>query len=667
MPARYTLRTQFGLHQRPEDILPGLMDLCRHGRIDEVMLFLFAEEYNNGHETLAEIEAWLAWTRPVQKALRDAGLRLSVNPWHSLLHVDRGRTLKPDQPWQTMQDQHGRACTAVVCPLDPAWRAYYAQSLARYAAEDFEVIWIDDDIRYHNHGDLDWGGCFCPLHIAAFNQHTGLAVSRAELVRACTAPGIPHPWRAQWLDLWESQHLELIASWRDLVEAHGKRLGLMSSLPEQHGAEGRRWGDWWKALSSGPVWHRPHFWPYAETTAPALTLALNTLDQNRSIQPPGVESGPEIECIPYGQWNKPFRQIAAQLVAAQAFGSTHLQLSLYDHMGNDPADEPARADFLHDWKPTLNWLADLFHPSLRTHGVSLPWSEDMGRNLHTKKGGAWSELVCPGRGWAGWLGAAGVATSVHAEGAVVALAGPGVRSFSDAALKEWLARGVLLDGEAARILDERGFSAYTGLSDIRTITQQDVVYATECCTHPLFTRRPGAQLSVNSEFFTAFGQHLIQGTLAPSTLEITELRGPRQERCGHGALAYANTLGGRVAIMPWNADTLPCMNTLRADQLARILAWLDPSLRHGRAEGGAWLVPLVLADAQRWRVVIWNAGGDAVEAITWHAPRDLGSPDEAWLIEASGKRWPVKTDAARLILPQPLHQWECVVLAGRRA
>ena len=46
------------------------------------------------------------------------------------------------------------------------------------------------------------------------------------------------------------------------------------------------------------------------------------------MQPAGVESGPEIECIPYGAWNKSFRQVAAQLTAAQVFGSTHLNISL---------------------------------------------------------------------------------------------------------------------------------------------------------------------------------------------------------------------------------------------------------------------------------------------------------------------------------------------------
>jgi len=499
----------------------------------------------------------------------------------------------------------------------------------------------------------------------AFAHRIGQPVSREELVRACTAPGPPHPWRALWLDLWEQQHLELIRSWRDTVEARGKRLGLMSSLPEQHAAEGRRWADWWKALSTGPVWHRPHFWPYEEVTGAQLPLSLNLLDQNRSVQPAGVESGPEIECIPYGAWNKSFRQLAAQLTAAQVFGSTHLNISLYDHMGNDPADEPERAAFLRAWRPALDWLADLFPPRLRTGGVGVPWSEDMARALQLHRSGTWSDLVCPSRGWAHWLGAAGIATSVHPVDGVVALAGPGVRALRNEDLDRWLTGGLLLDGEAARILEERGFGSLTGLTGLRAITQDDVVYATETCAHPGFTRRVGAQLSVNSEFFTAFGQRLLQGTPAAGALEVTELRGPAQDRVGHGIIAFTNARGGRVATVPWLADTRPVMNSLRADQLARLLRWLDRNGACGRVEGGAWLVPLLLRDEQTWRAVIWNAGGDAVRELAWHAPRGLDQLDEAWLLDAAGTRTRVPGALPRLDLPQPLHQWECVVLSGR--
>jgi len=100
---------------------------------------------------------------------------------------------------QPLVDPYGRVASAQVCPLDKDWQNYFAQSLRMYAQAGFRIIWIDDDIRLHNHMPLQWGGCFCPLHIAEFNRRTGLQVSREDIATNCTAPGPPHPWREQWL------------------------------------------------------------------------------------------------------------------------------------------------------------------------------------------------------------------------------------------------------------------------------------------------------------------------------------------------------------------------------------------------------------------------------------------------------------------------------------
>jgi hypothetical protein len=83
--------------------------------------------------------------------------------------------------------------------------------LGLFAQEGFRVFWVEDDFRLHNHDPLDWGGCFCPLHIAEFNRRTGLRASLEEIVANCTAPGTPHPWRNLWLDMWDDIQRDLIS------------------------------------------------------------------------------------------------------------------------------------------------------------------------------------------------------------------------------------------------------------------------------------------------------------------------------------------------------------------------------------------------------------------------------------------------------------------------
>jgi hypothetical protein len=628
------------------------------------MFFFFGEEMNNGHETLEQIKEWIERSRPYRSVLAQAGVAVSLNPWHSLLHADRGRTLKPGQHWQTMVDQHGRAGQATICPLDPDWQRYYEETLRLYAQEGFRVIWIDDDIRYHNHAPLDWGGCFCPLHVAEFNRRTGVNAKREDIVARCISPGVPHPWRAAWMDMWQETLLALITRWRAIVESGGARLGLMSSTPEAHAAEGRRWRDWWTAFAGDrPPIHRPHFWGYGDTSGANLPTSIALLDQNRAVQPERLENGPEIECFPYGAWNKSFRQTAAQMALAQIMGATNLNISLYDFMGNDVGDEQGREAFLRGWRPTLDWLADEFPMSLQSSGVGIPWSEDMGRTIHTNdnKGsvGGWQSLACPSRGWASWLAACGHAFTMRPAPVINALAGPVVWSFGDDQLRDWLSGSVLLDGVAAGILVERGLGELIGLQDARTISQHDVLYAVEQTLDADFGLRAGAQMSLNAH---PYAEYLTQGALLPGVRSASDLRGPRQNVVGHGLLLFENARGGRVAIVPWDANKPVQVNAQRDAQLRKTLAYLARGRACGAVQGGAWLVPQFLAEGVHRRGVIWNASPDAVEDMTVHAPWPMSALQSAIHINARGERRQATAHGQHIHFAMPMQQWEFVVL-----
>ena len=549
---RYTLRLQFGPNLDTDLVRKELLQLCANALADEVMFFLFAEEQNNGHETLDEIRDWLALIRPWKEAVEAAGLTVSLNPWHTILHCDRDRRLKPGQSWQTMVDWQGRSTEAVVCPLDPGWQDYYRQSLALYAAEHFRVIWVDDDIRLHNHAPLDWGGCFCPLHMAEFNRRTGAGATREELVARVTQPGTPHPWRDAWLDMWDETQLALIESFRKVVAPFGVRLGLMSSRMEAHAMEGRRWQAWWRALAGdeAPV-HRPHFAGYSDGLGSQLPRLMATLDMNRRLEPAGSEVGPEIENFPYG-WSKSYRQTACQMVMATVAGSDSFNLSLYDFLGNLPSDDRTRETFLANWKPALTWLGQQFPPALRSQGIGCPWNEEMSRrkSLPASSYGRWPDLACEVLGWANWLGTLGHACQTAENATINALVADAVWASSDAELRRMLGAGLLLDGPAAFALVERGFGRWLGLTDLRFITQHDALFSLEEMTDPAFSLRPGAQVTMNT---AAMSARVLQGRPAAGSRIVSRLLDPKQREVGHGVVVSENELGGRVAICPWDA------------------------------------------------------------------------------------------------------------------
>ena len=661
MPSHFTLRMQFGKHQDAGWIRDRLLELVKRAPIDEIMFFWFAEDMNDGHETLEEIAEWIEHSRPYRDALIEAGVTVSLNPWHTILHEDRDRPLKPGQNWQTLVDPAGRAALAQVCPLDPGWRAYYAEALGMYAKENFARIWIDDDFRFHNHIPLDWGGCFCPLHVAEFNRRAGTRATRDEIVRNVTAPGDPHPWRKLWLDMWDDTQVELVTGWREIVEAEGSKLGLMSSLVENHAAEGRRWARWWKAFGGdGVPVHRPHFWEYVQESSRELPLSIAKLDQNRMVQPDKVDSGPELEGWQNDRRHKSHRHAGAQLMLAHVLGSTHVNISYYDFLGNDPRDAPDRIAFMRDWRPVADWLADEFPMTLRSVGVGVPWSEDMSRTVHTDGSGRWQSLVCPTRAWALWLGAAGRAFTMRPSDAVNAIAGELAWTFGEDDLHAWLTRGLLLDGSAAQVLVERGFGQHLGVTASRMITQKDACFSIEHCTDAAFGMRLDARTSVNR---SGYAGRMFQGDLAEDTRVVSELRDPHGHTVGHGEVVFENDLGGRVAIVPWCVTHGFWMTNYRAAQLTKTLDWLDPSGAAGWVENPAWLIPQFLTDGRLWRGVVWNASSDEVNAFTVHFPAGMPPPENVVHIDAHATRRDVAYADGRVTLTEPLRQWEVVVFA----
>jgi hypothetical protein len=242
-----------------------------------------------------------------------------------------------------------------------------------------------------------------------------------------------------------------------------------------------------------------------------------------------------------------------------------------------------------------------------------------------------------------------------------ALGGAIAWAFSEQQLRAWLAQGLLLDGPAALILLQRGLGELIGLRGGRMIAQQKVLYTVEQTLDAQFGLRAGAQMSVNDK---PYARQLFQGEWLAGARVVSDLRSPTQAVVGHGLALYQNALGGRVAIVPWDANGAVEMNAQRAAQLCKTLAWLDPAGAHGWVEGGPWLVPQFLRDGDVWRGVVWNASPDEVETLTVHRPAEMPQPTLATQLTARGERLAARIEGERVMLQRPLGQWECVVLGS---
>jgi hypothetical protein len=161
----YTLRFAMQSDRHEQAHFDKLLAFCNAARIDDVMFFINGEELNQGHLTREETGPWMEMIARGKTLLEPMGITTSINPWPTLLHGDWGRALRESQRFTRMTDPFGNTASAVACLICPEWRRYIADIYAFYAELHSEILWVEDDFRLHNHGPLEWGGCFCALHM----------------------------------------------------------------------------------------------------------------------------------------------------------------------------------------------------------------------------------------------------------------------------------------------------------------------------------------------------------------------------------------------------------------------------------------------------------------------------------------------------------------------
>jgi len=90
------------------------------------------------YKKFEEIKIWLNTIFRAKKELSKENIITSLNPWHTLLHCDRGRKLKSTQKFQLMVDYQGNQANCCVCPLDENWQKY----IFKIFQLDSRLVWF---------------------------------------------------------------------------------------------------------------------------------------------------------------------------------------------------------------------------------------------------------------------------------------------------------------------------------------------------------------------------------------------------------------------------------------------------------------------------------------------------------------------------------------------
>ncbi len=612
-PLRYYLRFQIIPGENVERDARILADFCKRHGIEEVVLFFAAEEWNNGLLSVREEDMWFDTVKKAKSILDKAGMRTSLNPWVTVMQIDRGRTFPHDRKFKPLVSPYGEKSKATASFADSRWRKYIYNQYGRFATLGFRVIWVEDDFRYHNHKPLRWGGGFEPEIIDRFARKVGYKITREEVVKNILKTGKPHPWRAKWMETWREIHLEVAKGLAKAVaeNAPGKtKIGLMSSHPSIHSTEGRDWQKLFKVFSiNGQVAHRPHYAAYEETPGKNKDFSIMMLDVQRNFRPACCEVTPEVENSPFTNWNKSDSQTWAEMALCMFYGSDGLFLDLFPFCGNRASEEPQIGELLDRSRPGLEWISARFSKDLKTTGVGIPWREDAQEHVHTDKGQSMDELNASSFGPGHFLLPYGLPVSSGLQ-EVNAVFGSFAWAFSDNEIDQMLSRGLLLDGDSAEILCRRGFGQYIGIDFKRWVRREESKYSLEMVV--------SKETGVRDGFYFSTDRIERLSILRPrkGAREWTTVITPERKRLGAGIVAYENKLGGRVVSYAVPNPSLLPPSYQRQTVTQKAIEFLSRG-KFGSAmvTGGANLLPIHLVGRDQGFVVILNGSPDRAKPV----------------------------------------------------
>ena len=457
------LRVQIVPNRYENERIENIANFCVNYGFKNVMLFINAEEYNVGHMTIEEAKPWVATMKRAKQVFVERGLSVSLNPWIEIGHLDRERPLKEGQNFSTMVDMNGYKSETVACPFCENWRAYYAEFYTYLLHElEPEVVWVEDDFRLHNHAPLAYGGCFCDEHMRRYNEKLGENYSREQFVDLLINKG-DKTVRKAWLDVNRSAMVDLAEFLGTVVKeaTDGRtKVGLMSSMHQQHATEGRDWHGIHEGLAQGgEMIDRLHLPSYHEISSKQYYYNFNLVPYiGRAFLPEECKVLPELENGSFNSFTKEARYLQFQLESAIPLCIEGMTYDIFDFVGNGTVESIGYGQAVKEIEAYLNAVMSLSLKYETLDGIVCPIDEKTVYNRENVKdlGGLYPDE----HDFYAYLNAVGFTTKITKDkkfrGRTVALSGGAVNNFTDEQLIDMFANNfVVLEGGAAIHLIER--------------------------------------------------------------------------------------------------------------------------------------------------------------------------------------------------------------------
>jgi hypothetical protein len=520
------------LAENKAGITEDLLRLHRDCGVTDVA-FMLSLSPTKAEPTMAEAQHLRDLFLEMREPLRGSGLKIGI-----LIQSTIGHGYSTDAKFDRIIAMDGKAKNCF-CPLGSDFKKYILQAVATVVGTRPDFLLMDDDFRI-SHGDFD---CFCPLHVAAFNEVAKGQYTRESLVQMLQREDAESRRLGR---LWEEVRLASLAGLareiRGVIDSvdpdlpcglcNGGEIHFTAPLAKIFAGRQpllvRIHNSWYKENDARGLLSRL-YWTAASMEAfkgiPELLSESDTYEQNR--------------------YNTSAHALNGQITLSLLHGTTGAKLWITRMGEYEPGSGLAYREMLqHNIRrykelrrlyPAISW--DEPATPLPGQPVSLWNPPDINRQRYVKN---WATEVC------GRLGIpCRVAAGDRAVARTIMLTGPEVAFFTDAELKSFLSRNLLLDGPAAEQLCQRGFAESLG------------IYASR--------RGERVSLSVRSPRV----QTISKGKPSPGDLT------PVKEMTETSLALFENDLGGRVAVYAADIGSGSFLNETRREQLISVLGWLN--------------------------------------------------------------------------------------------
>lgn len=622
----------------------------RRGACDEVW---FATDYSFPPLAVHQDHARLMAEAAAQ--VRAEGIGASLQISNTLGHGEYLKFLDFRGLANPMIGCDGTVAPYCSCPRAPEFHAYLDAFTRAYCAWQPDRLWIDDDLRMHNHAPVDFG-CFCDRCLAEFVEGTDRAWTREDLVKAINEDN-DFAMRAAWLQFCRDSAAGVAKTvGRAAIAAAPEcQLGFQHCDQSSGGYNGPDWHHVFRVLadiSGKPPGSRPGGGFYNDhRPREMICKALMTGLQNARLPDYVGLISYECENLPGSVIGKSAHGTAVESTLAIAQGCNSLSFThlMFPH---ESAWHETMMIELEAWRPFWERCIAA-NTGTRNTGVEVVFSRQNAlRRLNpNERRFAWASMVPETIASAAVLG---LPLCWDERAPAAWLTAPAAYGVDETELRLLLARGLLVGGEAVEILEQRGLANVLGLrftpishafSDLR-ITDDEL----------------------NGAFA---GQTLVCGGFmfgTPRSVEVIGGKARCLSRYVHNdgtqadveAVAVEHADGGRLVVFGWGVGNATVTTSRRHQILAaanwvsrnRLPAWLETACQ-------VVLFPRCDAQGQVETIFLLNVSLDHTPQLKLKLPKR--GDDQAWT-------WarPMEPDiavpaSATLTLP-PLAPWSVGVL-----